>query len=39
MKLTFIIFPKRVGLGLDVNQLNLLVAMENDAATCNPNVN
>ena len=33
------IFPKHVGLGLDDNQLNLLVAMENEAASCDPNVN
>ena len=36
VKSTFMIFPKRVGLGLDVN---LLVATENEAASCNPNVN
>ena len=39
VKSTFMIFPKHVGLGLDVNQLNLLVAMENEAASCDPNVN
>ena len=36
VKSTFMIFPKRVCLGLDVN---LLVATENEAASCNPNVN
>ena len=39
LKSTFMIFPQRVGLGPDVNQLNLLVAMKNEAASCIPNVN